>query len=172
MVIVEDLQSKLAAIADNYRAAGYEVILNPTSRDLPPFAAGYQPDLVATRPGDNVLVEVKHSASRSQTELYRELAERVSEHPGWRLDLIVSIPPNELSEAPEYPLLPSGSTRARLDDAERILDSGYPEAALLLAWAATEGLLRSRAAEEDVALPRQNTGSLLTQLTALGAVRP
>lgn len=161
---------RLLEIGEKYRAWGYEVVIHPSERDLPAFLRGYRPDLLARRAGDHVLVDVKSSASRSQMSVYRDLTERIREHPGWRLDLIVSTPSDPAAEAPEYPLLGAESSRARLDDAERLLESGDAEAALLLAWAATEGYLRSLAAGEDAVLPRQGTGRLVKQLATLGAV--
>jgi hypothetical protein len=161
---------RLGEVAEKYRAAGYEVLVQPSDRDLPSSLHGLRPDLLARRGEDNVLVEVKSSARGRELDRYRTLAERVHAEPGWRLDLVVSTPPDQLAGISDYPVLTLVDARARFEDARKLLDGGYPDAALLLAWAGVEGVLRGIAEKEDVALQRQSTGSLLQKLTTTGAL--
>ena len=50
---------RLAKIAAEYAQQGYSVKLEPSSEDLPGFLAGLQPDIIATRDNETLVVKVK-----------------------------------------------------------------------------------------------------------------
>lgn len=76
-------------IARQYRTLGYDVVERPEPQHLPDFIRDTAPDLVARSASDNVVVEIKrHAALKGSNDLVG-LAERVSDRPGWRLELVV-----------------------------------------------------------------------------------
>ncbi len=76
-------------VARKYKRLGYEVEQNPRPNALPDFLSDVTPDIVARSDSDNVIIEVKrHSSLKGSNDLVK-LAERVSAHPDWRLELVV-----------------------------------------------------------------------------------
>lgn len=161
---------RVADVAASYRASGYRVTPSPSPNQLPGFLAGYQPDLLAEREGEHVLVEVKTAATPSDDEHYRELAERVQTHPEWRVDLVVLGTSDRLLLGGELPVLPASDVERRYEEAHSLAASGHDDAAVLIAWAATEGALRLLAERNAVPVQRASTSALLKQLTALGVI--
>jgi hypothetical protein len=78
----------LRRVASSYRKQGYRVTSPPPTDALPPFLHDCQPDLIAEREDDHVVVEVKPAGSLKGANDLVELAERVAAQPGWRLELV------------------------------------------------------------------------------------
>ncbi len=100
--------STISGVARQYREEGYEVVVHPQGGDLPPFLAGFAPDLIATRGREGVVVE----ALRDRGELARDpgvarLAEALEARPGWRLDLILLGAGDDLDRAARGGVEPS-----------------------------------------------------------------
>jgi REase_AHJR-like len=75
-------------VAAEYRKQGYHVTKPAASGVVPVFLRGCQPDLIAERDDDKVVIEVKRSnVLRGNNDLV-ELAERVAASPGWRLEVV------------------------------------------------------------------------------------
>jgi REase_AHJR-like len=87
-------------VASNYRKQGYHVRVPAASDAVPAFLFGCQPDLIAEKDGDQVVIEVKRSDALRQTNDLTELAERVAGVPGWRLEVVVLRSEDEGAEAP------------------------------------------------------------------------
>lgn len=60
------------AVSAEYRARGYDVEVEPGAAAVPEFLLGFKPDLVARRPGDNVIIEIKVGTRTAEGELRRE----------------------------------------------------------------------------------------------------
>lgn len=161
---------RVRQVAATYAAAGYQVRFEPAAGELPAFLAGYQPDFVAERDGEHVLVEVKHCAGGADDDRYRELAERVQGHPAWRVDLVSLGGPERLVLGSEWPVLPAPDVERRYQEASRLLADGHGEAAVLIGWAATEAALRLLAERNAVPVQRAATPVLLKQLVSLGVI--
>ena len=100
----------------------------------------------------------------------RDLADRVQANPGWRLDLVFENEPNQVVLNDPLPVMASEDVRRRCDEAERLLQEGHIDAALLVAWAATEGALRLLAGRNAIGFQRSETPTLLKQLASLGVI--
>ena len=161
-------RDRVREVAAKYEANGYQVILEPGAADLPDFLGGYRPDFIARLGKDTVLVEVKPAASSETMERYRELAETVHARPGWRLDLVLGGQPDSLLLPGPLPVMSAENVTRRYQEAERLLQDGHHEAALLIAWAATEAALRLLAERNAVTYQRSNTPTLLKQLVSQG----
>lgn len=84
-------------IAKQYEADGYTVVRNP-KQDLIPFnLEGYIPDILATRGDENILIEVKTSKARVNTEKLFKISKIVQSHPGWKFS-VVTINEDEINE--------------------------------------------------------------------------
>lgn len=84
--------SKLEQIASEYRRRGYDVAIRPRENHIPAFLRPFQPDLVATSPLDNVVVEIR-SSSEFTSKAIVTLAESIEAQSGWRFELVVVNPP-------------------------------------------------------------------------------
>lgn len=75
-------------IAATYRKQGYRVTIPASADARPAFPQDFQPDLIAEKEGDHVVIEVKRSRAPRGTNELTELAELVAAAPGWRLELV------------------------------------------------------------------------------------
>jgi len=163
-------RQQIERIAEEYRSKGYEVLVEPSDPDLPPFLQGRQPDLIARRGDEQLVIELRTSLSKSEPDRLTELAERVQREPGWKLVFIAPRPAEELLPGEQLQLLSLPEVEEQLGDARQLLGAGNQEAAILLAWAAVEGQLRELARQEEIPLPRPGTLTLLRQLVSLGLI--
>lgn len=76
-------------VARKYRLLGYDVQENPQADVLPEFMRGANPDIVAQSKSDNVVIEVKRRSSLKGSNDLVGIAERVSNRPGWRFELVI-----------------------------------------------------------------------------------
>lgn len=81
--------SRQKAVARRYKSLGYDVTERPAPDLLPEFLQGMTPDVVARSESDNVVIEVKMHASLKGSNDLVNLADRISEHPDWRFELVV-----------------------------------------------------------------------------------
>jgi hypothetical protein len=154
------VQKRIRELASEYRERGYTVKVAPRPADVPSSLRGYTPDLVARSKTDKVLIEVKSRDSLGSRQL-EAMVRHVERLRGWRLELVVTNPDPDLKK----PGLASSAkmVRERLDEAEKLLMAGSPEAALLLGWASFEGLVR-RWSEKEHSTERFVPISALTKL--------
>jgi hypothetical protein len=164
-------QQKIESLATEYRASGYEVTVRPSGDDLPSFLKEFRPDIIATSPKGNVVVEVK-SYPQFDAEEARELAEVVEQHPGWRFDVMLVNPP----VAPDVPaqehLADDEQVTRMLENAETLSKEGHVEAAGLIAYSALETILRRLAQSEAPQIERQSSARVLKELYSLGKIHP
>jgi hypothetical protein len=157
-------------VAEKYRALGCEVIVAPEKGDLPFDLGTYRPDLIAKKsPSEGYIIEVKGSVSRTPIDRYREIAELVSQHTGWRFLLVtgedVSLSDREW-DAGE--LLTWDQMLQRKAHAEQLLAVGEAVAAFLFLWGILEAALRRQAAGVSIPVERLPTTSLINHLYSQG----
>jgi hypothetical protein len=140
----------LERIAQRYRDEGYDVVVHPGAHQVPEPIRGFEPDLIATRGNEGVVVGVKEDRGdvASDSRL-AHLAEILNAWPGWRLDLVVleAEPPEErvARDADE----PSDDQLAEiLRTADELADKGYAPYACVVAWSGMEAALRRLRADE------------------------
>lgn len=164
----EIYRQKLQEIAAEYEARGYEVLVEPSTEQLPAFLAGFHPDLVARSPHESVIVEVKVGTQTAVSERFRDLAETIQHQPGWRFSLVVIDPRSDEVAPPTQRLLDRKDLVHRLDTAHELLKAAVTEAGFLLMWVAVEALLRHIATREGLPLERVPSSSLMKELFSLG----
>ena len=149
-----------------YESKGYRIVKEPDSTELPDFLTGFRPDLIAYGDRENVVIEVKPSATFAQSRDIVSLADAVNERTGWRFELIVT-PPSMQEEAAG---LDWWEIRHRIADARELLDD-QKDAAAVLAWSAAEATMRLVARQQSISLgsvQRNTPFFLMKKLFSLG----
>jgi len=160
---------RVKQIADEYARRGYAVRIEPSPRDLPLDLGNYRPDLVASREGENLIIEVKTNVRALSVDRYREIAQEIAGHEGWRFLLVTGDDVRE-GTASSFPTeIPGWDViRRRAGRARDIENGGDVEAAYLIAWSALEGLLRRRAAQAAIPVERLPIVPLANHLYSQG----
>jgi len=162
-------EDRLAAVAMEYRRKGYEVHVEPAENDLPAFARGFEADVIATSPTDNVIIQVT-SPPRFHGEQAKRLAERVELNAGWRYEVVFVSPPVAPDVPAQEELADDEKVTRMLEDAETLSREGHLEAAGLVAYSALETILRRRAQSAAPQIERQSSARVLNQFYELGAL--
>lgn len=157
----------LERVAQEYRENGYEVIVGPMGGDVPDFIRDYQPDAIARTDKESVVIELKHSSSRSAHERIGAIAKRIENRPGWRFVLISPPPEDEADPGQNLRPLESREIQDRLREANLLGQAGHHEAALLLAWATVEALMW-RVSRDQAPKGRSDTWKLMRELVSDG----
>jgi len=139
-------ETRLRELAREYKRQGYRVTLEPEPKELPRQLRGFQPDLIATSDEESVVVEVKSRQTLAESTEILGLARVVRDMPSWRFDLIMTNPKDAETLVEARPPQPE-LVRQRADNVASLLDTGNLEAALLLAWSAMEGAVRTLGSE-------------------------
>jgi len=157
-------------IAEDYRAKGYEVTMQPAQNELPPSLSAYRPDILARRGDEAVVVEIRSRPTSRRQPPLEGLAKAVRALPGWRFELVMAEP--DIAFPLPGRTLPWTTSEAckALDEADRLLEAGHAEAALLMAWAGAEAALRLVAKREGVDTRRSEANFLLDRLTTEGVL--
>jgi hypothetical protein len=160
---------KVRELAEQYEAQGFQVSVEPAKADLPFDLGNYSPDLIAQKEDQHLVVEVKSSSNDVPVERFRNIAEEVGQHPGWRF-LLVTLNDVESRSLPGAAdeLASWQEAAERVVRAERLLDAGDADAAFLLMWSALEAMLRRHAQSVALPLERLPSQALIKHLYSQG----
>ncbi|MEE8247650.1 MAG: hypothetical protein V3S87_10355 [Alphaproteobacteria bacterium] len=137
-------------VAERYRRQGYDVLFAPVGEERPKFLSEFEPDLIARRGEESVVVEVKWGERAGSEPAVRKLAAEVARHPGWRLDLVLGRE-SEGGITVESMITPLAKELvAQLDEGLELCRTDHLAAGTLLIWAAFEGAARFIAAREGL----------------------
>jgi len=125
----------LDRVAEEYQRRGYDVIVEPGTRNVPAALRSLRPDLLAVHGDDHVAVIIKTGNGALGLRSVQDMDALRGE--GWRLELVVPDDP--------VPSAPPAAVAARLGEAEQLADSNHAVAALLLVWTAVDEVLRGLA---------------------------
>jgi uncharacterized protein YutE (UPF0331/DUF86 family) len=164
-------QEKIDALAAEYRSKGYTVQIRPSKDDLPSFLKEFDPDILATSPVGNVVLQVK-SSQRFDASHAQKLAEAVKRNSQWRFEVAFVSQPVAPDVPAQEELAADEHVTRMLRDAETLSKEGHLEAACLIAWSAVETILRRRAQSAAPELERQSSARVLKHLYSLGRVQP
>lgn len=161
----------LHEVAREYRQRGYEVLVEPTSDQLPGFLANFRIDILARNREENAIVEVRTHNSLTSTPELDAIARALQDEPAWRFDLVVRNPREPLSlKFKDAVSLGQSDIVSRLHEARELSDEEHGEAALLLAWSATEALLRYIAENESIVVTAHNPNHVIKSLFIYGVL--
>lgn len=153
--------------AEEYRRKGYDVAL-----DVPlDFLPGFRADLLVRKPNEVKVIEVKSRSSLAANPKIKQLARVVDSKPGWSFELLLVAEPERLDSPEGSRSFDRGHVLQRIEEAEKALASGMPEAALVLAWSACEAATRVLVTDQEESSPDINApGYFLDQAVFLGIV--
>ena len=131
----------------------------------------HRPDLIARRGEESVVIDVKlrSSLNSSSTQYLRNLAQVVEQQPGWRFELVVTNPDNNISSPKAKGSFQEHEIRSRLEVAKQLSEE-HPDLAILYSWSLVEAALRLVAEKEKLSLQRFDPLYLVKQLTTEGAI--
>ncbi len=162
-------RSRLLELVTEYRQKGYEVLLSPKPEELPDFLRSYHPDMIVSRGEEKVVIEVTSRPSIASAQYLQGLAQAVEEHPGWRVELVMTNPEDALYSAKVEGSLQEHEIKSQLQVATE-LTVHHPESAILYAWSLAEATLRLLANKEGLDLQRPEPLRLLKQLATEGVI--
>ncbi|MEJ7706170.1 MAG: hypothetical protein WKF82_02160 [Nocardioidaceae bacterium] len=153
--------ASIAAAIANLRTSGYRVFSGPAAESVAPeWLKRLQPDIIAQRDEEFLVLEVKSRRPASPSPKLgqlTELASEISKHPGWALELVWL--------GDEEPQGRSADVDNLITRADRVLQVDV-EAALLLVWPAVETGLQLLASR--VGVREASAKQLLSELYSLG----
>ena len=124
--------------AEEYRSKGYEVLLDAPLDFLP----GFRADLLVRKGDEARVIEVKSRPSLAADPKISELARLIESMPGWTFELVLVSEPEKVDSSEGARSLEGDGILQRMEEAERSLQADLPEAAFLLAWSASEAVIR------------------------------
>lgn len=164
------VHQRLRALITDYQHQGYTVLDAPTSVDVPEVLAPYHPALLLRKGADAVLVVVRSRTALAHDPPIRDLARLIHTLPGWTLELVVMG-----DDAPR--VAPAGArpfTRAEIvqgmAEAERLVTTGFAEAALLHAWALAEATVRLLLEDDGLSSEEYTPATLLKAAVMQGVL--
>nr|GFA52608.1 hypothetical protein [Tanacetum cinerariifolium] len=167
------LSAYFAELVSTYQQRGYQVYTKPgeIAAHIPFDLGDYRPDLLMEKGEEHLLITIRNEQAPLSIDRFQRITLQVRQHPGWHFRIATPSfqhPTQLLGVADE--LLSWNAAQQQADTAQLLLTQGQPQAALLVAWAGLEALLRRHA--EQVALPidRQSSITLLKYLYSQGEI--
>ncbi len=124
--------------AEEYRSKGYEVLLEAPLDFMP----GFRADLLVRKGDEARVIEVKSRPSLAADPKISQLARLIESMPGWIFELVLVGEPEKVDSPEGARSFESEKIVQRIEEAERSLQAELPEAAFLLAWSASEAVIR------------------------------
>ncbi len=168
--ILSQEKQHAAALAEEYRSKGYEVIEDPSLEQLPDFLSGFHPDLLIRKGDEAKVVEVKSKSSLAKDHQIRELARLLHNKPNWSFELVVVGEEEQLGLLHDARPFQQDDILRGIETAEKLLESGFSEAALMQAWSISEAAVRLLAEAEGVTRDRLSPLHILKQAVMNGAI--
>ena len=131
-----------------------------------PFDLGnYCPDLIARKRSDEgYIIELKNSIAKISVDRYREIAEIVAQHHGWRFLLITGEDISSDDPKDDSELLTWEQMLQRQEQAQRFLAMGEVEVAFWYLWGILEAAMRRQARQVAIPIERFPANSLINHL--------
>jgi hypothetical protein len=156
-------------VAEKYRLQGFEVIVEPSQSMIPFDLGNYLPDIIAKKTSnEGYIIEVKKSVSQTPIDRYREIAETVAQHHGWRFLLVTGEDVFPADTKSDDKLLNWEQMLQRQAQSQRFLVAGEVEVAFFYSWGVLEAAMRQAA--KNAAIPIENlpANSLINHLYSQG----
>lgn len=162
---------RLLELAREYRKLGYKVTIEPQAEQLPDFIAPFMPDMIASNNVETVVFEVKSQRTLSSSPELQDIAKAVHGRKGWRFELVVTNPRDKavITTATDD-ILNYSEIQNRLQEAQILSQQEFGEAAFVIAWSATEAVIRTIAAREGITKERSSFEALSKSLYSYGVL--
>jgi hypothetical protein len=164
-------EQRIQSTAQELLANGYKVSIEPLVSDLPFELGGYRPNLIATKDGEGIVMEIKTTLNRLSVDRFQDISERVATHHGWRFLLITlddtsdKILPSSGNELPSWKELST-----HLVTLNMLIQDSLFEPAILFLWSILEAALRKRAIAQNLPISRFPTKQLLNHTFSNGEI--
>ena len=151
-----------------YVEQGFTFTVQPQRAQLPEFLGSYQPDAIAQKPGINIAVEVKQTASPGTQRSLQDIRRLFEGHPDWQFT-VAYIGSNPLKSLAIRPATPA-AIRKRMNEVTELFDQGHRSAAIVIAWSVLEAAVHRI---DNEASGRPRTPAMVVQtLAQLGYIEP
>ncbi|MDJ0846099.1 hypothetical protein [Crocosphaera sp.] len=157
-------------IAQKYKEQGYEVWIEP---DAVPFdLSGYRPDLVVKKSDhEGYIIEIKSQSSKQITiDRYKEIAEIVAKHSGWRFLLITGDDEFPINSSNRTNFLSWEQILQKRKTVDQLIALGDQDSAFLVLWIILEVLLRKQAEKVSIPIERFGPVSLIKHIYSQGEI--
>ena len=146
-------------VIECYSSQGYEVINKPHIQQLPFDLNGYIPDLIIKiSEAQGFIVTIKDAAVNLVVSEYRDIAQNIAEHSGWRFLLITG---EDATPIAEEDIADHKLTRSQIlhrkERIAKLISIGEYEAAFLSLWIFAEILMRRHARQVFIPIDRLPT---------------
>ncbi|MGC2202531.1 MAG: hypothetical protein WA633_20635 [Stellaceae bacterium] len=149
--------------AEWYSRQGYEVLVEPSLKQLPDFLRTLAPDMIVRRDGENIVVEIKTSSPESFEQVQR-LASAVEHRPGWKLQVVYADLPDPEWEPPAHLPDPAALVN-RLGSMGRVRgDDDQSRLQFLLLWSIIEAAARHKLSSHKIPPTRRISSSALIKM--------
>ena len=165
---------KLDELVREYSASGYEVLVNPSTAELPGFLReiDYRPDLIARSADDNIVVEVKTRESLRGDKRLSRVSELVGRHAAWNFVLVYTNPGRGKERELRFHTVDSDKLLEVVEYARRLFGDSNEErarsAALLLLWSAFEAAATATVRSTGSGRNARSTGAVIRDAITLG----
>lgn len=165
-------QERVTAVAERYRQRGYQVIQEPDAEQLPDFLQGFRPDLLAQNAAESVVVEIQSYGQVARSPALEKLAESVEKSPGWRLELVLSNPPESPLAEPGSPTFDLTVITGMIESSKYLAAGGNLQASVVLVWSALEAAIRTSLEKLPASFINNSAAALIKQAVAYGLIDP
>ena len=158
--IVISEKKRADSIAQEYMDKGYKVSREVALDFFPRFLV----DILVEKGDERKVIEVKSRTSLVRDSVIGELAKVLHSKPGWTFELNL-VSEQEKLDAPEGRRpFDSEDVQHRIREADRLLESGFNEAAFLIAWSALEATIRILIEGEGISINRVTSQTYILDL--------
>lgn len=163
-------RERARVFAKELEEQGYTVTLEPDPASIPFDLRNYRPDLIATSAQGNLIVEVKTRGDSRSIERYKEIAEEVGKHKGWRF-MLSTIDECYQNENPEIKQELSDDAIGRaLAKVESLLKSDSFELAIPYLWTVYISGMRSEGRRKGLPMDATNDRSVINYMYSMGQI--
>lgn len=138
--LAHQTQRLLGSLKKDADRHGWTFHAPPPKAMIPDFAEDYEPDALMITPEGGVMIAITTRSSLARNARLAEIAQRVSEQPGWSFRVFyanTSDPPEPAAPPSTVEEIASGITEVRALD-----ETGHERAALVMGWATLEAIAR------------------------------
>lgn len=166
----KNVERKIKEIARQYSNNGFTVKIYPSGNDLPNFMHNYQPDILAKKDDEYVIIEVKTKGSTTDLAKFEMLANEVNTRPNWRFEVVFTNPQETPINMLDESSISHDMINQRLIEARKLLELNLLDGAFLLCWTALEAAIRQMLKLENDKLINKSPQSMIKNLYALGLI--
>ncbi|WP_422411893.1 MULTISPECIES: hypothetical protein [unclassified Endozoicomonas] len=165
----EKCEQKANELAEELREKGYSVNIQPQRDSLPFTLENYQPDIIATKGTEGLIIEIKSSAKRVSIDKFQSISNEISKHEGWRFILVTLDDEGiDLFSYSNESLPSRDEINERKEEVEQLITIGMFDAALLYLWSTLESCLRILALNTNIPVERLAFNKLSDHLYSNG----